>query len=132
MLDAPEYPNDDFGRFMQQRQYSKDIARRGFKSLIDRWVITANRVVEKIEATEGFLSDAGTRQVIYEAWSLLLARPDAEELLKRIEAADRIYKVATVPAPECIWGDEVERKRGYNRDINWWYYRTPTRGNSAR
>jgi len=46
-------------------------------------------------------------------------------MIERLGRTDSLIRPHLVPTAKCIWGEDNERRYGYSRDRDWWYYHRP-------
>lgn len=124
-IESPDCMSDSIREFLRERGCGEHITSGGFVGLIEAW----EQIVASIAAgynlgLDDYLNDMDLRQLIAEA--LPLATPAQQQRYSaRIEEADRTLKSHLLPAPACLWGEEVAEAEGWTREQNWWYFQYP-------
>ena len=77
-----------------------------------------------------YLKDMDGRRILNECLALF-TKNGRVELLRRLEIADNLLKGITRRTEMCIWGNENAEKYGYDRNIDWWYFRRPKGADSS-
>ena len=89
---------------------------------MSRWEIFATEYAASEDSIFEWQNDMDGRHLID---GLLESTSDAKKakIKKELKAADLKVIDQTFEINECIWGEENEKKYGYFRATNWYYYR---------
>ena len=94
----------------------------GLNYLIPRWQHFTDQYADTENSICKWLDDLDDRRTIDQILNVLTdgERMAIEPELKKI---DRKFMEKTFEITECIWGDEMEKNKKYDRQKNWYYYR---------
>lgn len=124
-LGESDLMDDRVRQYLRERGCSDHVVRGGLPGLVEGWERTVGYVAggEYAWGEDDYLNDVDGRDIL--AGVLAAAPLEAEPFMQRIEEADVRFRERTKPTRECIWGPENERRHGWTRERNWWYYRRP-------
>lgn len=98
------------------------IKKHNIDTLMLLWTNFANEYVETEDSIFEWQNSMDARRIIED---LVDSTSDAKKgkIKKELKAADLKVIDQTFEINECIWGEENEKKNGYFRSTNWYYYR---------
>ena len=90
--------------------------------MIPNWRRFAGVYADEEDLIFDWLNDLDSRKIIDEILNIL---PYKERILIELElkSIDNLVIEKTFEINECVWGEKVERDRGFNRIKHWHYYR---------
>jgi hypothetical protein len=91
-------------------------------NLISNWVGFANKYAREESYIYEWQNDMDARRLIDEKL-IKLDENQKVGLLEKLQALDELVIQKTFEVSECIWGEENEKKYGWNREKQWYYYR---------
>jgi len=113
--------------FLERRGGDGRLVSNGLDALLSSWEGVAE-ALEKgypLDTLDDYLNDMDLRQILQEALqSVPAARPLAAT---RLDRADAKVRALLVPHRECLWGERLERSRGWTAAREWWYFMRPAR-----
>lgn len=111
--------------FLRSEGCAPAVVEAGLSGLVAAW----ERVVQSVAdgypgGREDYLRAMDTRALLAEAWQS--ARADQQQgSLDRLQAADRRLRALVVPTGQCLHGESVAERQGWNADRHWWYFSRP-------
>lgn len=112
--------------FLAGRGLADEIVAGGAEGVVARWEQAAREAERERYpfGIEDWLNELDGRQLLHE---LQAAVPDmlAGSLAARLEDADQRLRAATEVAGECLWGEALAERMGWQPAREWWYWRSP-------
>ncbi len=117
---------DPVRAFLRERGLADELVAEGAEGLVVRWEQAARDAEHACYpfGIEDWLNDLDGRQMLRD---LETAMPGAlgGALRARLADADARVQAATELAGECLWGDALARRMGWQPGREWWYWRRP-------
>jgi hypothetical protein len=106
--------------YFKQQGYAEHVIEGGVERLLKDWEDVCAPINENLDE---YINSLDGRRILQEALDLM---SDAEraQLADRIASADRKFLEWTEPA-ESVIGPEGLGRDGYDRNVDWWYWRVP-------
>lgn len=109
----------------------EDITFEELRKRVTRWTACVQGIAEgqsRYVYYDEYLNDMDTRRNTGNALELHRASADPNiiaQLEKELKEADAALLTCTEETVSCIWRDEVAERRGWCREVEWFYYRRP-------
>jgi len=119
---------DPVQQLLADRGCPEEVVAAGLDGLVARW----SSIVASVETGYAFglddlLNDLDTRDAL--SGALVVAAPaEGAHARAQVEALDARLRAVSIVS-RCLWGDEVEEDDGLSPQVQWWYYRRPSRLN---
>jgi len=109
---------------LSSHDYPDFIVQNGLKGLIDSWKFTTKHELYNPDyLIEEYLNDLDGREILSQVLPLLKGN-SAAGVRRIVHRTDQDF-IANTFETDCVWGKNTEKRRGWNRNKNWWYYRLP-------
>jgi hypothetical protein len=116
---------DPIRTYLKERGCANHVVEGGLEYLVRQWESTARSVASHGQQEYySYLNDMDGREILHGALPFASAGEKAE-YTSRVERADALIRRHLRPVMKCLWGEEVEAKRGLSPSVNWWYFAVP-------